>query len=88
VKKGPFLAHVSVPRMGSGLVTTGGFVTDNNQVVLDKDYRPIEGLYATGNTCGMRFGAAYITPIAGVSIGMCITLGRICGQNVAKSLEK
>jgi len=88
VKEGPFYAHVTAPRMGSGLVTTGAFVTNNDQVVLDKDYRPIEGLYATGNTCGMRFGPAYITPVYGVSIGMCVTLGRICGQNVAKSFEK
>ena len=37
--------------------------------MLNEDYQPIEGLYASGNTCGMRFGPEYITPIPGVSIG-------------------
>ena len=43
-------------------MTTGGFVTTNDQQVLNEDYQPIEGLYASGNTCGMRFGPEYITP--------------------------
>lgn len=86
ISTGPFYAHVSAPTMGSGLVTTGGFVTDNNQQVLDLEYKPIPGLYASGNTCGMRFGPAYITPIPGVSIGMCLTLGRLCGLHCAEGL--
>ena len=45
--------------------------------------QPIEGLYASGNTCGMRFGPEYITPIPGVSIGMCLTLGRELGRYLA-----
>jgi fumarate reductase flavoprotein subunit len=64
-------------------VTTGGFVTTNDQQVLNEDYQPIEGLYASGNTCGMRFGPEYITPIPGVSIGMCLTLGRELGKYLA-----
>jgi len=51
--------------------------------VLNEDYQPIEGLYASGNTCGMRFGPEYITPIPGVSIGMCLTLGRELGKYLA-----
>ena len=77
---GPFYAHVTTPSLGFALVTTGAFVTDNHQNILDMAYKPIEGLYASGNTCGMRFGATYITPIPGVSIGMCITLGRELGK--------
>ena len=83
VAEGPFYAHVTEPSLGFALVTTGGFVTTNDQQVLDKDYQPIEGLYASGNTCGMRFGPAYITPIPGVSIGMCLTLGRELGKHLA-----
>ena len=83
VAEGPFYAHVTEPSLGFALVTTGGFVTTNDQQVLDKDYQPIEGLYASGNTCGMRFGPAYITPIPGVSIGMCLTLGREVGKHLA-----
>ncbi len=55
---------MSPPRgLGFALVTTGGFVTTNDQQVLNEDYQPVEGLYASGNTCGMRFGPEYITPI-------------------------
>ena len=65
------------------IVSLGGFVTTNDQQVLNEDYQPIEGLYASGNTCGMRFGPEYITPIPGVSIGMCLTLGRELGKYLA-----
>ena len=83
VAKAPFYAHVTTPSLGFALVTTGGFVTTNDQQVLNEDYQPIEGLYASGNTCGMRFGPEYITPIPGVSIGMCLTLGRELGKYLA-----
>ena len=83
VAEGPFFAHVTTPSLGFALVTTGGFVTTNDQQVLGEDYEPIPGLYATGNTCGMRFGPAYVTPIPGVSIGICLTLGRELGNHLA-----
>lgn len=83
VAKAPFYAHVTTPSLGFALVTTGGFVTTNDQQVLNDDYQPIEGLYASGNTCGMRFGPEYVTPIPGVSIGMCLTLGRELGKYLA-----
>lgn len=83
VKKGPFYAHVTTPGLGFALVTTGAFVTTNDQQVLDENYEPIPGLYASGNTCGMRFGPAYVTPIPGVSIGMALTLGRELGLHLA-----
>jgi uncharacterized protein with FMN-binding domain len=83
VKEGPFYAHKTTPSLGFALVTTGGFVTTKHQQVLDENFTPIDGLYACGNTCGMRFGAAYITPMAGVSIGICVTLGRELGKYLA-----
>lgn len=83
IAQAPFYAHVTTPSIGFALVTTGGFVTTNDQQVVDAAYAPIEGLYACGNTCGMRFGSTYITPIPGVSIGMCITLGRELGKYLA-----
>jgi hypothetical protein len=69
---------------GFMLVTVGGLVTDENQNVLDGNYEPIPGLYASGNCCGRRFGQVYTTPIAGVSISMALTLGRLAGDTVAK----
>ncbi len=87
IKKAPFYAHeMNANRVGMGLVTTGGFVTTNDQQIVDDNYEPIEGLYCAGNTCGLRFGPAYVTPIAGVSIGMALTLGRLCGKHCAETL--
>lgn len=68
------------------LCTVGGLVTDENQCVLDRDYEPIPGLYASGNTCGRRFGPQYSTPTSGVSIGIAITLGREAGKAAAAEL--
>lgn len=68
------------------LCTVGGLVTDENQCVLDREFEPIPGLYASGNTCGRRFGPQYSTPTAGVSIGIAITLGREVGKAAAQEL--
>jgi hypothetical protein len=53
---------------------------------LDKDFKPIPGLYVSGNDCGRRFGIEYVTPTPGVSLGIAIVLGRECGKSVAKYL--
>ena len=80
IKEGPFYAVQCEPSAWS---TFGGVRTDDCCRALDLDNQPIEGLYASGNTCGMRFGPEYITPIPGVSIGMCLTLGRELGKYLA-----
>ena len=65
------------------LVLMGGLEVNKKLQPLNDAGEPIEGLYASGNTCGMRFGPEYITPIPGVSIGMCLTLGRELGKYLA-----
>ena len=54
--------------------------------VIGRDDEPIPGLYATGNCSGERFPIMYTTPVAGVSIGIAYTLGRIVGDYVARNL--
>lgn len=54
-----------------------------NQRVADKNFNPIEGLYASGNNSGGRFGTHYSTPIQGVSLGMALTLGRVLGKELS-----
>ena len=71
--------HSSNPMM----VTMSGMVTDETQNVVDKDWNPIEGLYAAGNCLGGRYGFGYSTPFAGNSVGMAITHGWIAGHQVA-----
>ncbi len=79
-----FLEKKYASRFGHMLVSVGGLVTDGDQRVLDLNYDRIPGLYATGNCCGRRFGSQYFTPIAGVSIGIAVTLGREAGAAAAK----
>ena len=78
-----FLQKADMRGLTRPMTTIGGLVTDGTQNVLDQDYEPIPGLYATGNCCGRRFGPQYSTPIAGLSIGFAITLGREVGRDTA-----
>lgn len=65
--------------VGMIMCTSGGLLTDEEQNVLDQNFEPIPGLYATGNSCGCRFGVQYSTPIAGLSNGLAVILGREAG---------
>lgn len=66
------------------LVTVSGLLIDENQQVLGMDFEPIDGLYATGNCSGCRFGAQYTTSLPGQSISIAQTLGRELGRYLAK----
>lgn len=74
-----FLQFNEFNYVGRIMCTCGGLLTDERQNVLDDGFDPIPGLYATGNCCGRRYGPQYSTPTAGLSIGMCVTLGREAG---------
>ena len=63
MNKAPYYACKFEPVLGETMVTCGGIITDGDQNALDKDFEPIPGLYVSGNDCGRRFGAEYITPI-------------------------
>lgn len=77
----PYYAYLgsneSVP---VGLVSLAGLVTDNNMKVLNDQDLPIEGLYAVGNCLGGRYSLSYTTPVAGNTIGMAMTHGRVLGK--------
>jgi hypothetical protein len=83
VNEGPFFGMYSVSEKPmTGTVTLNGLVIDENQRVLDHYYNPIENLYASGNSSGGRFAVEYSTPIAGLTLGMAMTLGRILGHEL------
>lgn len=89
--KAPFYAvgqlkdsHHPIGQSFKLLVTVSGLLIDENQQVLDDDYEPIEGLFATGNSSGCRFGFQYTTSVPGQSISMAQTLGREVGYYLAK----
>lgn len=87
IKKAPFYAFCENTRaVGFLMVTVCGLVVDEHQQVISKETdEPIPGLYATGNCSGERFPIMYTTPVAGVSIGIAYTLGRIVGDYVARN---
>ena len=87
VEKAPFYMSVGNTGRGGALVTMGGIVTDGDQRALDGNYKPIPGLYVSGNCCGRRFGFDYVTPTSGVSLGIAIALGRECGKSVCADLD-
>ena len=51
--------------------------------MLDKNYNPILGLYASGYNSGGRFAVQYSTAISGLTLGMAMTLGRVLGKALA-----
>ena len=69
--------------LGVLMVTVAGLLIDENGQVLGNDYRPIKGLFAAGNASGSRFGWQYFTSIAGQSLTMAHTLGKMTGEYVA-----
>jgi fumarate reductase flavoprotein subunit len=67
------------------LVTLGGFKTNGNLQVLDKDSKVISGLYAVGNVSGGFFANDYPVLASGISHGRCITEGYLAGRHAATS---
>ena len=84
IDKPPFYASVgSNLAVGVGLVTLTGLKINNDQQVVDIEDNPIPGLYAAGNCSGGRYQIQYCTPVAGSSVGIACTLGRIAGETIA-----
>lgn len=63
--------------------TQGGMKINGDAQVLDTADRPIEGLFAAGESAnGQIFG--YMYPQSGASLCMCFTLGRFAGASAAE----
>jgi hypothetical protein len=68
-----------------GMATLAGLMTDDKLRVLNKEGKPIKGLFVCGNTLGGRYGLGYSTPFAGNSIGMALTHGWLAGRFAAEA---
>lgn len=77
--RGPFYA---VKMVLSDLGTCGGLRADERARVMREDGRPIDGLYAIGNTAANAFGATY--PGAGATIAQGLVYGYIAAQDAAR----
>jgi len=76
--KAPFYAVKVYP---GDLGTKGGLLTDEFARVLQENGKPIEGLYAAGNTSASVMGHTYPGP--GSTIGPAMTFGMIAGRHIA-----
>lgn len=81
IKNGTLYASKVVAKL---LVIVGGLNVDYRLRVLDKEDKPIEGLYAIGNASGNFFGNDYSLVAPGISHGRCLTFGALLGQAMAK----
>jgi fumarate reductase flavoprotein subunit len=81
--KPPYFGFTAPKQPGGMTVTLAGLRIDENQQVLGEAFKPVPGLFATGNCSGGRFAMDYTTPIPGCSIGIAQTLGRLAGHHIA-----
>ena len=80
LKKGPFIAV----KIGTDLLeVVGGVDIDTEMHALDKDKKPVAGLYAVGDTTGGIYGHEYVTTILGNSHGRALTWGYIAAETIA-----
>lgn len=77
----PFYALKLVPCI---LNTNGGIRINYRTEVLDKNDKPIPGLYAVGNDAGGWNGKTYLMNFSGNGLSFVITSGRMAGENAAK----
>ena len=69
------------------LAVVGGLSVNTDLQVLDDEKKPIEGLYAAGNTCGQRYAIQYHTPTSGNSCGSALTTGYIVPEYISRDLK-
>jgi fumarate reductase flavoprotein subunit len=85
-----FLSPLCVPpyyaiKAHSGILDTiGGIKINERMEVLDKDDKPIPGLYTVGVAAGGWQGDAYCAVTSGAASGFAISSGRIAGENSVK----
>ena len=80
IDKPPYYALKFGPSM---LNVFGGFLTDTKLHVLDKEHKPVPGLYATGMVAGGMYGVDYPLLFNGNSHGRCLTWGLVLGETLA-----
>ena len=76
IEKPPFYAFAVYP---GDIGTKGGVDVDVNAQALDREGRPIPGLYATGNNASSVMGRTY--PGAGSTIGPAMTFGYVAARH-------
>lgn len=78
IARGPFHAVKIVP---GSLGTFAGLATDARARVLDRDGRPIPGLWAAGNDMSSMMGGRY--PAGGITLGPAMTFAHLAARDAA-----
>src|SRR4030043_36029 len=69
------------------LSTIGGIKINHNMEVVDKEEKPIPGLYAGGMDVGGVYGDSYDVYATGGALGFAFNSGRIAGRNALKYIS-
>ncbi|KAA0887966.1 FAD-dependent oxidoreductase [Oryzomonas rubra] len=77
----------AVKLMPYHFTSVGGIRVNNNMAVLDKDDRPIEGLYAGGNDVGGLYSDTYTLWASGHAYGWATYSGRMAGLSALKAIK-
>jgi succinate dehydrogenase/fumarate reductase flavoprotein subunit len=83
IEQGPFYAVKVLP---GSFGTFAGLKTNECAQVLDRDNRPITGLYAVGTDMASIMGGFY--PSGGINLGPAMTFGYIAGRHAAGVMER
>ena len=80
LEHGPFYA---IKLLVGDIGTFAGLATDRDCRVLDRQRKPIPGLYAVGNDAASIMGGNY--PGAGITLGPALTFGYVAGLHLANA---
>jgi len=69
---------------GYFICTLDGIKINTDMNAVDKDGKPIEGLYVAGDCSGGYFHGSYVNLLAGCAAGRSVTFGRLAGRNAAR----
>lgn len=84
VEKPPFYAVQGIAVLLN--MVGGGLKVNNKLQVLDKENKPIPGLYAAGNAAGSFYAQYYsLVVIPGLSHSRAVTFGYLAGKNAVRS---
>lgn len=68
--------------------TVGGVRINKYCEVLDKNMRPIEGLYSAGSDANTIYGDSYNFTLPGNTMGFAINTGRMAGESIAEYIAE
>ncbi|MDR2672292.1 MAG: FAD-dependent oxidoreductase [Coriobacteriales bacterium] len=77
--------YVAVKSEAFFYCTSSGVKCNDKMEVLDKDWQPIPGLFAAGNTVGWRLGSGYQMAIPGLCNAYALFHGYLAGKSSANS---